>query len=102
MGQKGAQTLKNPNRNDYALYVNDSPFGALAEFYAKNLKGPKPVILRVEYVRGLNYRLATPTHYIKGAIPVAADTLTTRSLQLPWTFNTLVRNGTARPSLWWP
>jgi len=79
------------------VYVNNTSAGAIAEFAARN-PGVTPSVLQVQYTPGLNYRISPPPGgYTTGPLPLAADTLTTGSLRLPGTFNTIIRNGTATP-----
>jgi hypothetical protein len=78
------------------VYVNDTQEGAIAEYMARNPNGRAPSVLQVEYNPGLNYTISPPpVGYTTGPLPFAADTLTTESVRLPGTFNTIIRNGSA-------
>ena len=80
------------------IYVSNTPEGAIAEYMWYNPGGPAPTVLRVQYEVGLNYRIVPPpSRYFMGELPLAADTVTTESIRLPGTFNTLIRNGSAVP-----
>jgi hypothetical protein len=77
------------------IYVNNTPEGAIAEYMSVPGR-PTPTVLQVQYTPGLNYTITPPpTGYTMGPLPLAGDTLTTGSIRLPGTFNTIIRNGSA-------
>jgi RHS repeat-associated protein len=77
------------------VYVNNTAEGAIAEYMSVPGRSA-PTVLRVQYTPGLNYRInPPPARYTTGPLPLRADTLTTESIRLPGTFNTIIRNGSA-------
>ena len=77
------------------VYVNNTPEGAIAEYMSVPGR-PAPTVLQVQYSPGLNYTITPPpAGYTAGPLPFAADTLTTESIRLPGTLNTIIRNGSA-------
>jgi len=77
------------------VYVNNTPEGAIAEYMSVPGRSA-PTVLQVQYSPGLNYTITPPpAGYTTGPLPFAADTLTTESIRLPGTFNTIIRNGSA-------
>ena len=77
------------------VYVNNTPEGAIAEYMSVPGR-PAPTVLQVQYNSGLNYTISPPpAGYTTGPLPFAADTLTSESIRLPGTFNTIIRNGSA-------
>ena len=78
------------------VYVNNTPQGALAEYYHYNPNGPTPYTFKVGYDTGANVMIENSGAHINGPLPIFGDTLTFESLRLPGTYNTLVRNGSIR------
>ena len=77
------------------VYVNNTSEGAIAEYMSVPGR-PAPTVLQVNYTPGLNYTISPPpAGYTTGALSLGADTLTTESLRLPGTLNTIIRNGSA-------
>jgi len=77
------------------VYLSDTAAGAIAEF-AAHYPGVTPAVLRVAYAEGKTAVLESLTNpYIKGALPLAADTLVFQSVRLAGAINSVVRNGTA-------
>lgn len=75
------------------VYVNNTPEGALAEFSKYNPSGTPNTMITVKYNSGLNVMIENPGSHIIGPLPILGDTLTFESMQLPGTFNTIIRNG---------
>jgi hypothetical protein len=67
----------------------------MAEFAAHN-PGITPSVLKVGYSSGTNYFLEGLTNsYIKGALPLGADTLSFQSVRLAGSVNIVIRNGSS-------
>jgi hypothetical protein len=77
------------------VYVSDTIEGAMAEFAAHN-PGITPAVLKVGYSPASNYYLEGLTNsYIKGALPLGADTLSFQSVRLAGSVNVVIRNGSS-------
>ncbi|MCK5655361.1 MAG: hypothetical protein KAI03_03600 [Candidatus Aureabacteria bacterium] len=78
-------------------YVSSTSKGAIAEYNHYNPSGPTPSVYQVKYRPGRNYTInPTPKSYTTGNIPLAADTLTTKSVRSPGTLNTIIRNNSLK------
>ena len=77
------------------VYLSSTPEGAIAEF-AAHYPGLTPSVLQVGYSPGSNAVLERLMNsYIKGPLPLAADTLSFESVRLGGSMNTVVRNGSS-------
>ncbi len=78
------------------VYVSNTQAGALAEYRYHNPSGPEPAVLKVEYNPGLEYKVTAKQDEFIGAVPVKADTLTTESVRLLGTYNSIIRNNSQK------